>query len=264
MTDYIKDAEYEIGMIISAIVESQHYKNPDSQFYDVHIPYIMSVLNDIPTQAIGINRLKFLLGSDDLIQKANTATSWGGVASTAYSVSCIIKTRNPFARWFYIVGGGCSFVGTSLSAYAALTGNVNTCSYSFAGLFATGSGTIITCIGKTCMEAGDLIEGKRKKKRLPGRYFGNRVDIAFTLPHYIEKIPYGKIFTGTMFVITVYGYGKFILASYRQGQQFIFNFESRRRSKLIQKQAKYLVNSFSFVLAPSNKCSRIYQLAVTP
>lgn len=266
MVDYIEEAEYEIGMVMAAIVASQYLENPTSESFTIHLAALHDIINKIPDQFKGRARLNYLLGSNDLLQTANTLTGIGGVGSTTCSAACFLTAKNPAARWFYAAGGACSALGTCLSTYASVSSNATSCTYSFSGLFAIGSGASITFIGKRFVDVADIVEGKPKKPKWWKRrlsYYTNSGDIAFALPPSIEKIPYGKIVTGVTVVLTVYGYAKFILASYRRGQGLVYNLKLRRRSELIKKQAKYLVNYFSFVLVPSDKCSRVYCLAIS-
>ena len=266
MVDYIEEAEYEIGMAMAAIVASQYLEDPTSKSFTIHLAALHDIINKIPDQFKGIARLNYLLGSNDLLKTANTVTGIGGAGSAACSAACFLTAKNPAARWFYAAGGACSALGTCLSTYASVSSNATSCTYSFSGLFAIGSGASITFIGKRFVDVADIVEGKPKKPKWWKRrlsYYTNSGDIAFALPPSIEKIPYGKIVTGVTVVLTVYGYAKFILASYRRGQGLVYNLKLRRRSELIKKQAKYLVNYFSFVLVPSDKCSRVYCLAIS-
>ena len=249
MTDYTKDAEYEVAMILSNIIQSQYIQNPNKEYYPVHLPAVMQIISSIPDHSEGIARLKFLIGSYDSMQTPNTGTALVGVGSSVYAVTCILEAKNPVSKAFYIIGASCSAVGTGISAYSGIFGN-SSC-YSFAGLFGIGSGSIITYIGKKCVDTADFMEGKKNKRRWFGintrggsarqlySNYQNPGNIAFTLPPYLERVPYGKIFTGTIFVLTIYGYAKLIVSSYRYGQQVF----SRRRNKpqLIRKQITYFV-----------------------
>lgn len=268
MVDYIKEAEYEVAMLMMNIVASEYMKNPKSEYFTIHLPALQDMIAKIPNNFKGRARLNYLLGSDDLIQTANTMTGIGGVGSTAYSAACFVTTKNPVARCFYVAGGSCSVIGAGLSAYSTFTSNSTSCAYSFVGLFAVGSGATISFIGKRIIDVADIVEGKPKKpnwwgRRLRHKYQGGGYrGVAFTLPPYIERIPYGKIFTGGMVIVTVYGYSKFIIATYRRGQRLIYNFQLRRRSQLIKEQADYLVNSFPLVQKFNRqKFNRIYKLA---
>ena len=182
------------------------------------------------------------------MQTANTGTAIIGVGSTAYATTCILQAKNPVSKTFYIVGASCSAIGTCMSTYSGLFGD--SCCYNFSGLFAIGSGSMITFIGKKCVDTADFLEGKKKKWRWFGIPRGgaarqlsysdrNGGNIAFTLPAYLERVPYGKIFTGTMFVITIYGYGKLIVSLYRYGQQLVSRPKNKPQLKLIRKQISY-------------------------
>ena len=259
MTYDTKDAEYEVTMIISKIIQSQYIQNPNNESYQVHLPALMNTISSIPDRSEGMARLKFLIGSYDSMQNANTGTAIVGVGSTAYATTCILQAKNPVSKTFYILGASCSAMGTCMSAYSGLSGN--SCSYNFGGLFAIGSGTMITFIGKRCVDTADFLEGKKKNRRWFGIPRGgsaiqlsyryrNGDTIAFTLPAYLQRVPYGKIFTGTMFVLTIYGYGKLIVSFYRYGQQLVSRPKNKPQLKLIRKQITY----FAFYLW---NCERI-------
>ncbi len=248
MTYDTKDAEYEVARMICKIIQSEYIQNPNNEYYQVHLPGLMNMISNIPDRSEGRARLKFLIGSHDSMQTANTGTAILGVGSTAYATACILQAKNPVSKTFYIVGASCSAMGTCMSTYSGLFGD--SCCYNFGGLFAIGSGSMITFIGKKCVDTADFLEGKKKKRRWFGNLRGgaarqlshsyrNGGNIAFTLPPYVERVPYGKIFTGTMFVITIYGYAKLIVSSYRYGQQLVSRRKNKAQLKLIRKQISY-------------------------
>ena len=207
----------------------------------------------------GVIHQEYTKGSENVANGLNTGTAIVGVGSTAYATACILQAKNPFSKTFYILGASCSAMGTCMSTYSSLFGD--SCCYNFGGLFAIGSGTMITFIGKRCVDTADFLEGKKKNRRWFGIPRGgsaiqlsyryrNGDTIAFTLPAYLQRVPYGKIFTGTMFVLTIYGYGKLIVSFYRYGQQLVSRPKNKPQLKLIRKQITY----FAFYLW---NCERI-------
>ena len=132
MTYDTKDAEYEVTMIISKIIQSQYIQNPNNEYYQVHLPALMNTISSIPDRSEGMARLKFLIGSYDSMQNANTGTAIVGVGSTAYATTCILQAKNPVSKTFYILGASCSAMGTCMSTYSGLFGD--SCCYNFGGL----------------------------------------------------------------------------------------------------------------------------------
>ena len=90
---------------------------------------IMTILEDMAGRN-GYLKETIDKGTLHICKSLNTFTATAGVTSGVYSVSCLVRTKNPLARWFYITGLSCSGVGTTLSAVAALGQPPGCCSYS--------------------------------------------------------------------------------------------------------------------------------------
>ena len=139
---YIEEAELEIANMILGVIKEQYYfndlkecytNNGFNQCYRVDLLGLKKILDDLPNDFKGMDKIRYnvgLLSNLNICKSLNTFTATAGITSGAYSVSCLVRTKNPIARWFYITGLSCSGVGTTLSAVAALGQPPGCCSYS--------------------------------------------------------------------------------------------------------------------------------------
>ena len=82
-------------------------------------------------------------------------------------------------------------------------------------------------------------------------------DFSF-LSETIAKIPFKQIGQLVGLSFTFYGYYKIVVTGYRYSQKLAYKFNQARRSKLLLKQASFIVNYFNY----SQNSSKIYKIAI--
>lgn len=149
-----------------------------------------------------------------------------------------------------ITGGGAALARTGrLSHHAALSET-----------FAVG----FMMMGKQAHSYALFLEGKRIPTNLQFRKsFSNpngNTGLSFVMPgstngivwsEVIESIPFEKIGRVVGIAISVYGYSKLIIASYRYGQQFVYKVQIRKKLAINRKKIKVFVMALLIRTKPS-------------
>jgi hypothetical protein len=105
-------------------------------------------------------------------------------------------------------------------------------------------GVVGESAGYACYRVGQkanaIALAKQNRKPIFGKNPGS---IAFALPYQNKNDQFKTVVGGLIFIVTIYGYVKLIIAFYRKGQSIALKRAQLKRSKLINKAAKCLVVS---------------------
>ena len=153
---------------------------------------------------------------------------------------------------------------------------VNLCDISRAGVVTEALGFAFMKVGELAHVAALQAEGKpipqhlqKEWSRKPVRpTYDNYGNLGFIIPgsgdfsflsETIAKIPFKQIGQLVGLSLTLYGYYKIVVAAYYYSQKLAYKFKQARRSRLLLKQASFIVNSFEY----SQNSSKIYKLVIS-
>lgn len=171
----------------------------------------------------------------------------GGSSAFQYSI-----TTDKTAKALYALSAAFS---TSAIVSGGLAVASRTCHISGTAALSEAVGFALMQLGNQAHVTALQLEGKPIPPRLQHfrnpnlrRSTFNTKGLGFIMPRpisstVIECIPFEKIGQFVGIGIAVYGYSKVIIVGYRYGQQFLNKYKNRRRSKLIRKQAIFLIVS---------------------
>lgn len=195
----------------------------------------------------------------------------GGKSAVGYGL-----TNSPMAKKFYAASAVCSAAAVTNGGMAIMA---NVCSISRAGVLTEVLGLAFMRVGELAHVAALQAEGKAIPPHLQyvsrkpvGRPYVNNGNLGFIMPRAgsgdfsflsetIAKIPFKQIGQLVGLSLTLYFYYKVVVTGYRYSQKLAYKFKQARkarRSKLVLKQASFIVNSFYY----SQNSTKIYKLIV--
>jgi hypothetical protein len=228
-----------------------------------------------------MQRIFLALGSPNTILATHSGCAIWGMTTFTLSAAKLISIQNPVARMFFLFSLGFLASGASL-VYLAV--QARACSLSTNALLHDGLGSAFLYLGNQAHRGGLFFEGnpmptqgplKRpvpvdllKRLRRP-QYFdhGNNNGVTFIRPncflwtdmvHLIESIPFQKLGKIVAIDLSLYGYGKFLVVTYRYGQQFVTKLESKRK---LRKQKKQII-AFAVMLILRTKPALYFKCLV--
>lgn len=140
-----------------------------------------------------------------------------------------------------------------------------TCHISQAGIVSEAFGMAFLQLGNRAHNMALKFEGKNHlgQKTRPQSYSPD--GLGFIMPRsdlpalstILEKIPFQAIGQSIGISFTIYAYSKVVISGYRYGQQFVTKFKIKRRSRLLKKQAFFIIVRFSSVRCRFNHRIRL-------
>lgn len=227
------------------------------------------------------------LEPSDLISTGNVGLAAGGLYIAGVSSQSYFRTNNTLAKICYgasVCCSGSAAISGTIKAFGSVSG------ISYLAIGGDAFGTSFLFLGNRARDLGDLAQGKSKIRSLnPFRNLRNRSfrrapiskgsdSLAFlTGSSWSSKTSFSEILTTTSFqkiilvggsIFTVYAYGKFVISTYHYGQKLISKRRKIKASKLVIKQASFVVNSFTetpyfYYYRQSESVLRIYKLALS-
>jgi hypothetical protein len=159
-------------------------------------------------------------------------------------------------------------LSTAFSTSAVVSGGVavaaRTCQISGTAALSEAFGFALMQLGNKAHVTALQLEGKPVPPRLkrfidpnPRPLAFNPDGLGFIMPRPISStaigyIPFEKIGQLVGFGLSVYGYSKIIIVSYRYGQRLVSKLRSKRKSKLIQRQAIFLIVKMQRIIEKTN------------
>lgn len=187
----------------------------------------------------------------------------GGAYTGGASLIGSVVTTNSVARGFYVLSVVCSSTAMTTGGMSILA---RSCQISEIGAGSEACAVAFMCLGNQAHAKALMLEGKPVPPELLRRKFSSRQPthdtngLSFVMPsnvnsmQFLERIPFGTIGKFVGIGLSVYTYSRFIIVSYRYGQQLFSKFKTRRHSSLYRKQIKFFVHR----LALSTSSSLLY------
>jgi hypothetical protein len=201
-------------------------------------------------------RTRFLieLGSTRTGVVANSAIAGVGCLTAGSSLMGLKATKNPAAKAFYCLSVVCSSTAITTAGFAVLA---RTCQISETAALSEACATAFMVLGNQANVRALQLEGKPVPPHLNKyvrkgfrRSAYNNNGACFVMPgvtnhiiwsEVIERIPFETIGRYVGIGLSIYGYSRLIIVSYRYSQQFFSKFKAKRQSLLLIKQIRFVV-----------------------
>jgi hypothetical protein len=164
------------------------------------------------------------------------------------------RTTNPAAKAFYCLSIACSSTAITTAGFAVLA---RTCQISETAALSEAFASAFMMLGNQANVRALQLEGKpisphlnRYVRKGLRRSVYNNNELSFVMPggtnhivwsEVIERIPFEVIGRSVGIGLSIYGYSRLIIISYRYSQQFFSKFKARRHSLLLRKQIRFVV-----------------------
>lgn len=182
------------------------------------------------------------------------------------SIMGYTSTTNSVAKTFYSLSILCSGSAITAGGFAVMA---RACQVSQTAALSDACASAFLILGNQAYVNALYLEGKPIPPRLNAYvgkslrrsiYDNNNGKLSFLIPgatnsivwsEFIEYIPFEKI--GKLFGITLslYGYSKLIMASYRYSQQLFNKFKAKKKSLLLKKQVRFFTVRLVLRVDPS-------------
>jgi len=199
------------------------------------------------------------------IKAGNAALIGLGAYTTGASALQLGIAKDPRARLCYKASILCS---TSAMVNGGFSIAAKTCHISQAGVLSEAFGMAFLQLGNKAHNMALKLEGKNNLpiKTRPQSYSPDK--LGFIMPRsdlpslpalssILEKIPFQAIGQCIGISITIYAYSKVIITGYRYSQQFVGKLKSKRRYRLLKKQAFFIVVAIYSVRCRFNHRTRL-------
>ena len=190
----------------------------------------------------------------------------GGRSAVGYSL-----TTSPIAKGFYAASAVFSAAAVTNGGMAIMA---NVCHISRAGVLTEALGIAFMKVGELAHVAALQAEGKPIPQHLQyvnkwSRKPVSNGNLGFIMPgagsgdfsfisETIAKISFKQIGQLVGVSLTIYGYYKIVVTGYRYSQKLAYKFKRARRSKLLLKQASFIVHSFNYYQISKKNYQLIY------
>ena len=186
----------------------------------------------------------------------NTMIIGAGVYTGGTSLMGYKATTNPAAKTCY--GLSALFSGSAITT-GGMAVAANSCRISAPAVVSEACAVAFMILGKQSHVAALYLEGKPIPPHLQSyvpkgfqQPFGVNNGLGFVMPsgtnsivwsRVIEQIPFERIGRIVGIGLTVYGYTKLVITSYRYGQQLFTKFKSNRKNALVLSKPRNIVRS---------------------
>jgi hypothetical protein len=196
------------------------------------------------------------LGSTRTGVVGNYLVVGAGIFTGGSSLMGFQTTRNPAAKAFYCLSVACSTTAIGTAGAAVIA---RSCQISETAAVSEACAGAFMVLGNHAHLRALQLEGKPIPPHL-NKYvrkgFGfrrsvyNNNGVSFVMPggtnyivwsEVIERIPFETIGRYVGMSLSIYGYSKLIIVSYRYSQQFFSKFKTKRQNLLLIKQIRFVV-----------------------
>ena len=250
---------------------------------EIFLGVIQQAIEELVAEEIHIKTLKVIGSAEDLAKTLEnlrilstygriTISSTGNAAliglgayTTGASALQLGIAKDPRARLCYKASILCS---TSAMVNGGFSIAAKTCHISQAGVLSEAFGVAFLQLGNKAHNMALKLEGKNNLpiKTRPQSYSPDK--LGFIMPRsdlpslpalssILEKIPFQAIGQCIGISITIYAYSKVIITGYRYSQQFVGKLKSKRRYRLLKKQAFFIVVAIYSVRCRFNHRTRL-------
>jgi hypothetical protein len=197
-----------------------------------------------------------IIGSDNMGVAENSLIVGAGIFTGGSSLMGFQTTRNPVAKVFYCLSVACSTTAIGTAGAAVIA---RSCQISETAAVSEACAGAFMVLGNHAHLRALQLEGKPIPPHL-NKYvrkgFGfrrsvyNNNGVSFVMPggtnyivwsEVIERIPFETIGRYVGMSLSIYGYSKLIIVSYRYSQQFFSKFKTKRQNLLLIKQIRFVV-----------------------
>jgi hypothetical protein len=241
------------------------------------IVIIAEEIRNIKPSVPGVTKLFAKFGTPESGTIGNGLIVCAGAYTGSRSAVGYGLTSCSTAKGFYAASAVFSAAAITNGGMAIMA---NVCSISRAGVLTEALGLAFMKVGELAHVAALQAEGKLIPQRLQyleewsrktvRRPYGNNGNLGFIMPgvgsgdfsflsETIAKIPFKQIGQLVGLSLTLYGYSKIVVTGYRYSQKFAYKFKQARRSKLLLKQASFIVNFFNY----SQNSRKIYKTIIS-